>query len=81
MRSRITQQNHQDQRDPEVTPGPCQIPPPLTLDTQNKITWDVPQHQGPTGGESVITSCKIFSPPLCKAEGRRIVIGHGARFY
>lgn len=61
VRSRITQQ---DQRDPEGTPGPCQIPPPLTLDTQNKITWDVPQHQRPTGGESVITSCKIYSPPL-----------------
>ncbi|XP_036950985.1 partner and localizer of BRCA2 isoform X3 [Acanthopagrus latus] len=51
VRSRITQQNHQDQRDREVTPEPCQIPPPLKLDTQNKITSDVPQHQGPTGAD------------------------------
>ncbi|XP_073336324.1 uncharacterized protein palb2 isoform X2 [Pagrus major] len=49
VRSRISQQNHQDQRDPELTPKPSQIPPSLTLDTQNEITSNVPQYQGPTG--------------------------------
>ncbi|KAM9363749.1 uncharacterized protein palb2 [Symphorus nematophorus] len=35
VRSRITEQNHQDQRDPEVTSNPCLNPSSLTLNTQS----------------------------------------------
>ncbi|XP_070838332.1 partner and localizer of BRCA2 [Chaetodon trifascialis] len=50
VRSRITQQTYQDQRDPEVSSNPCINPSSLTLDTQNGTASGVPQRQGQTTG-------------------------------
>lgn len=56
VRSRITQQNQQDQRDPELTSNPCLNLSVLTLNTTKGTTQDVPQCQGHTEGESI---CKV----------------------
>ncbi|XP_056223714.1 partner and localizer of BRCA2 [Seriola aureovittata] len=50
VRSRITQQNHQDQRDPEVTSNPCHNPSSLTVNTANASAQGVLQCQGQTEG-------------------------------
>uniref|UniRef100_UPI0037E93D76 partner and localizer of BRCA2 n=1 Tax=Semicossyphus pulcher TaxID=241346 RepID=UPI0037E93D76 len=53
VRSRIAQQNHQDQRDPEVTSNPCHNPSSLTLNTTNGTVSGVHQCQEHTGGPAV----------------------------
>ncbi len=58
VRSRIAQQNHQDQTNPEVTSNRDDTSS-VTLDAQNGTTSDVPLCQGPTEGESVHISCKV----------------------
>ncbi|XP_076585649.1 uncharacterized protein palb2 [Chaetodon auriga] len=50
VRSRITQQTYQDQRNLDATSDPCINPSSLTLDTQNGTASGVPQCQGPTTG-------------------------------
>nr|XP_046226876.1 partner and localizer of BRCA2 [Scatophagus argus] len=60
VRSRITQQNHQDQRDPEVTPNPCLNPSSLTVDTTNGTTSGVPQCQGHTGDSENFTRSPVI---------------------
>ncbi|XP_044045512.1 partner and localizer of BRCA2 [Siniperca chuatsi] len=52
VRSRITQQKHQDQRDPEVTSNPCLSPSSLTLDTHDGTASGVPQCQGHIRGSA-----------------------------
>ncbi|XP_051242530.1 uncharacterized protein palb2 isoform X2 [Dicentrarchus labrax] len=50
VRSRITQQNHENQRNPEITSDPCLTPSALTLNAISGSASGVPQCQGPTGG-------------------------------
>ncbi|XP_074485817.1 uncharacterized protein palb2 isoform X1 [Sebastes fasciatus] len=50
VRSRISQQDHQDQRDPEVTSNPPLNLSSLILNTTNGTPTSVPQCQGHAGG-------------------------------
>ncbi|XP_070769040.1 partner and localizer of BRCA2 [Enoplosus armatus] len=58
VRSRIAQQNHQDQRDAEVTSNPCLNPSSLTLDTHNGTGSGVRHYQGHAGGQADSDSSK-----------------------
>ncbi|KAA8595256.1 hypothetical protein FQN60_012391 [Etheostoma spectabile] len=48
--SRISQQDHQDQRDPQVTSIPCPHPPSLMLNTPKGTAPSIAQCQRHTGG-------------------------------
>ncbi|XP_035515359.1 partner and localizer of BRCA2 [Morone saxatilis] len=50
VRSRITQKNHENQRNPEITSNPCLNPSALTLNAISGSASGVPQCQGPSGG-------------------------------
>lgn len=57
VRSMITQQNQQDQRDPEVTSNACLDP--SSQNTASETAQGVPQCQGHTEGESIPISCEV----------------------
>lgn len=66
VRSKITQQNHKGQRDPEISRSP------QSLMTNNGTGPDVPQCQGRTKGESVRMFRLLISSKIHNCCGNQV---------